>query len=148
VQKVAVSSNGRWAAAIVGRYYTIDLIDTATLKVVRQLRTTSGELSDIEWHPCMPLLGAAHGDATFFDVEAGTWLRIVLLGEQESPGVPVVTIARSDGRVGGDVMGLPFVWVRNGGPTGPVAPAKQRPELVTAEIGRPWFTGCQRPGQW
>ncbi len=141
VHKVAVSNDGRWAAAI-GRYYLVELIDTISLKVVRQLRTTGGELSDVEWHPCRPLLGVAHGDATFFDVQAGTSLRITLLGEPESPQMPIVATTRSDGRVGAAANALPFIWVRHGGPTGPVAPAVGRRDLLTPSIGQPWFSGC------
>jgi WD40 repeat protein len=142
VQKVAVSSDGRWAAAI-GRYYLVELIDTASLKVVRQLRTASGELSDVEWHPCRPLLGVAHGDATFFDVQAGTSLSVTLLGEPESPQMPIVAATRSDGHVGAGVDALPFIWVRHGGPAGQIAPATERRDLQTPSIGQPWFSGCQ-----
>ena len=145
VNRIAVSSDGRWAAAIVGRYHVVDLINAATLRVVRQLRIPSGEVTDLQWHPCYPLLGVAHGDATFFDVEAGTWLRVALLGEEESPKPPSIVITRSDGHVGGTVTGMPFVWVRHGWPLGPITPVSQRPELMTAEIGQPWFAGCQRP---
>jgi hypothetical protein len=128
---------------VIGRYYLVELIDTTSLKVVQQLRTTSGELSDIEWHPCRPLLGVAHGDATFFDVQAGTSLQVTLLGEPESPQMPIVAAARSDGHVGAAANALPYIWVRHGGPTGPVVPAVERRDLLTASIGQPWFGGCQ-----
>jgi WD40 repeat protein len=141
VQDIAVSSDGR-LAAVIGRHYFVELIDTASLKVVGRLRTTSGEMHDVEWHPCLPIVGVAHGAATFFDVQSGTWLRVALLGEEESPEPPVVAVTRSDGHVGGDPRASAFLWVRRGGPTGPAAPAAERPELFSGNIGEAGFGGC------